>query len=249
MFNSKDKFYLHIPSNASKNSLANKFNVNYNTTLLNSVKKNWKVSLSTFSFINNTKIFREDQEIRYKDKNQLLYNIINIEAKFYTVKSLISTINKKAKNIFNVRIDPNNKIEFYKQGEKSLEIDIDPYLSSVLGCKDNFTIGHELNHIGTYQIDPYFHIRYMFIYCNICDFSYTGRSLTQLLRIVSIDYQNYEYGDLFTQEFINEHFYNITCTDLTEIEIELRDAYGNLFPLEEGRSFITLHCKNFDNHF
>ena len=122
---------------------------------------------------------------------------------------------------------------------------IDPYLAAILGCEEEFQV-NEQSYKCKHKLDIYFHTRYMYIYTNICDFSYYGNQLTQLLRIIALNLEDYKQGTLYSEDFYNEHFYDINIANLNKIDIQIRDSYGNLYPLVEGRTLITQLCKKYE---
>lgn len=85
------------------------------------------------------------------------------------------------------------------------------------------------------------HIYYgLYVYCDIIKPSFVGDTLTHLLRFVEIP-PNINYGDQIVISYPDTHYIPLLIKNFKNIEIHIKDEYGNSFPFEFGRSIIILH--------
>ena len=83
----------------------------------------------------------------------------------------------------------------------------------------------------------------MYIYTNICEYSYLGDTRAQILRVVRIPYDS-KTGDINTTLIFNPiHYVCVREIDLDVIHIKMCDVEGNLFPFGRGNLIAKLHFK------
>ena len=96
---------------------------------------------------------------------------------------------------------------------------------------------------GEITADIFAGLHYMFLYCNICSYSYVGNGRSQVLKIIPIDLTNSQLGEVKNFKFFPEMFVPVLHDNLNQIEIELRSESGDLYPLTHGRSLCVLHFR------
>ena len=86
----------------------------------------------------------------------------------------------------------------------------------------------------------------LFIYSDVCEPYITGDGKTSLLRIVSVDTSNRDFGSCQSIHFSSGHYIPLHRTDFQTIEIDIRDQLGEHIPFEFGTLTVTLHFRRYD---
>ena len=79
----------------------------------------------------------------------------------------------------------------------------------------------------------------LFVYCDICQTSRVGDSLTQLLTIVDVP-MNAKYGEQIYRRFEVPQFQKVSRNYITDIEIDIRDDTGAAIPFVFGRVIMKI---------
>lgn len=86
----------------------------------------------------------------------------------------------------------------------------------------------------------------LFIYTDLCESHVTGDVQTPLLRVVPVDLDRYEYGNMRLKIFSAPKYVNLLKTNFETIEIDIRDETGENVPFDHGTLTVTLHFKRID---
>ena len=167
---------------------------------------------------------------------------IKLTKEYYTSNDeVIEELNKQSTTLkfskFNKNLYLMSSITYEKVKTQSTKI---------LGFKDtsySFPMRLTPSITGEFSVDLLAGKHYIFIYCNICQFSHLGNIKAKILRVIPIDSKNITYGELKTYRFQQEMFVPLDRQCINEIKIEVRDEFGELFPLTSGRSLVVLHFR------
>ena len=84
----------------------------------------------------------------------------------------------------------------------------------------------------------------LFVYCDVCQTSRVGDSLTQLLTIIDVPMRA-RYGEQIYRRFEVPQFQRVSRNYITEIEIDIRDDTGAAVPFQFGRVIMKLIFRRF----
>ena len=82
------------------------------------------------------------------------------------------------------------------------------------------------------------------LYSNICDFSYFGSNKLPILRACKFPLRSGKFD--FVIIYDTPHYVPVIGNRIQEIEIELRDLQGHLFPIDEGHAIVKLHFRKIE---
>lgn len=81
----------------------------------------------------------------------------------------------------------------------------------------------------------------IYIYCNIVKPQIVGNTCVPLLRTVTVDVSNLNYGQPFTQIFHNPHYVGLSRGQIESMEIKLMSDQDKLIDFSFGSSILKLH--------
>lgn len=84
------------------------------------------------------------------------------------------------------------------------------------------------------------------IYSDICEPYVTGDVHSRLLRVVSMNTDNYEYGITRIKSFSPPMYIPLLFNSFQTIEIDIRDEFGQPIPFDYGTVTVTLHFKKIE---
>ena len=85
------------------------------------------------------------------------------------------------------------------------------------------------------------------VYSDICDFSYFGSTKLPILRACKIPISRWnKYNHVIIYD--TPHYVPVISDRIQEIEIQLRDLSGHLFPIVEGHAIVKLHFRRIENN-
>ena len=156
---------------------------------------------------------------------------------FDTVDSIVDEINSM-QGFFKLHL-VNEKIVL-KENKMKCDIILQNGLEYILGFRDK--ILREQHTVANYlpQLDR--GIFAFFIYCNICSETVVGNSLVRLLRTVHVP--RVKYGETINHVIDNPLYIDVSRNILDTIEVEIRDAYGNLIPFQSTKILMTLNFRH-----
>lgn len=83
----------------------------------------------------------------------------------------------------------------------------------------------------------------LFIYSNLCEPCVVGDTHAPLLRIVSLDAREFNFGSTIVKRFAPVNYTPLLSNRFQVIDIDIRDQYGNPIPFEFGTLTLALHFK------
>lgn len=83
----------------------------------------------------------------------------------------------------------------------------------------------------------------LFIYSNLCEPSIVGDTHAPLLRIVSLDEREFNFGSTIVKRFAPVNYTPLLNNRFQIIDIDIRDQFGNPIPFEFGTLTVALHFK------
>ena len=86
----------------------------------------------------------------------------------------------------------------------------------------------------------------LMIYSDLCEPYMTGDVQSRLLRAVSINADNYEYGTTLIKSFSSPMYIPLLFNSFQTVEIDIRDQCGESIPFDHGTVTATLHFKRTD---
>lgn len=197
-------------------------------------------------------IYDENDQLSKIDSNMSLYSEISVTRKTEFEISLKPGYYKNGFDLINCfpkneLIKHGVKFEFNEFSNR-LKMTIDRNdilvsfsrdLASILGFIDFKESKNTI--IASRSINFMRGISSIFLYCDICQDSIVGDVMAPLLRTVHFKRNNY--GDPINILYTNPVFIPLCKSFINSIEIILMDDLGQLIPIEEGKTIVTLQFK------
>lgn len=237
--------YLTLPSSASKDIFPDNNPSSYNIQLSSSIHLTDKreVALVEISYNNNFKNVPDfDVVIFLKDKEKKIHSIDG--GHFKNLNSLLHNINakiKEAKFYYDNYLDRcyfviNNgisNIEMIDNLSKTvLGFDINKNYETVKDGKKTMIAGHPP--VITRPFDT------LFIYSDIIEETVVGDKEAKLMRTVPITGL---FNERVNYEFRNAHYHPIEKSEISRIEIDIRDDTGTRIDFGDEEVSLTLHLR------
>ncbi len=253
-------FIVTIPSNTSKQYFSDNTQSHFKIYLPKELyfSTQYEVALLEISYPNNFYNFIDQYiKVDYKRSGRKYSIPIDIPDGYYPTDEIMSThlndaidnntmlhSNIKEKIDFSDR-DPRNKTRFYiKENTNEIKITVSEKIAKFLGfeMEDN-----ENSYIldGTvrsnYPSDVFRGLHSMYIYSNIIERQIVGDSLVPLLRVCTIN--NDDYGNQISCTFNHLRYIPLSLNNIRIIEIDIRNEYGERLPFTSGHVIISLHFR------
>ena len=89
----------------------------------------------------------------------------------------------------------------------------------------------------------------MYVYSDIMEPCPVGDTRSPLLRIIQHNENYAESASLCHKEFTRIHYHKVKRKNINEIEIDIKDCYGEKIPFDRGILTVTLHLRRAKSHF
>ena len=246
-------FFVTLPSNASMDFYDNVVS-NYTTKLANPIKLDgdWVVGISKVLFRNSIQSSLGFFTLFHNGKSQKLemscYDGDSISQVFTDFNLHLADVLKKLPNEFSspFSIEISDASIGYKNikiiANESFSFSIGGYLGDILHVPDsNFKYDKRNPFIGRIKDIEVNMNESMFIYTDIIEDQYVGDSRSKLLDTLSIKGKK---DEVVTIELENPNYVNLNKSEISSINISLRDSTGELIHFTKFAKFIVkLHFK------
>lgn len=254
-----DSFYITLPSNVKNERLSNKIG-NYVTDLPSklNLSKDWKVGLVEIQYTNSWFNLKTDERVRIVTRvnKTPISDWITLKAGRYI--DIYAIINEISHLNFSVRLTGEKEripelranILAYKlmmregiQNEKALVFEFSKGLAEIFGVTKGFDCCQFENEgsyyiaKGTYDLSA--GIDGLFVYSDVVDYSIVGNTRAQLLRVVKVGKE--DFGDKIDITYDKPFYLPLASTEISTIEIDIKDGAGEPIDFKFGRVEIVLH--------
>jgi hypothetical protein len=83
----------------------------------------------------------------------------------------------------------------------------------------------------------------IYVYMDIVHPQFVGDVMARLLRVVRVDMKKFVYGGMCTETFHNPQYVPVEKNDFQEVEIDIRDEFGNPVSFFTGSTTAVLHFR------
>ena len=85
----------------------------------------------------------------------------------------------------------------------------------------------------------------LYLYSDVCDYSYVGDTMEQLLRVVAIKGQPFE---VVTERFDSPHYVPVLHSHIQSINVTIGNEVGENAPFQTGKTLVKLHFRPARNY-
>ena len=238
--------YLTLPSDSSYGHHPNNKPAEYITQLHHPLDLHggeWEVGLSEIIYPRNWLTLRNlaESTIQVLDMTDNSYRLLYVPMRHYeNMESLVKEVDEKLTDVANLTWNENTKqVEFTFAAERHRVL-WSTRLQKLLGFHRMLWADGEHGFMKWDGRTVWDTMDSMYVYCNIAEHQLVGDSYAPLLRIVPLDGKH---GDIVSRSFENVHYVSAKASHFQSVEVNLRDAQGNLVPFQGGRVVIVLHLR------
>lgn len=261
-----DSFFVILPSNSSMHYFPDNTTTKFITKLPRQIQLQgeWLVSLVEIAYpmtllhipSSGNLISFEDGDHDLSTINQLTRRSLKRDpvpsGVYRSIDDLMSTINKlphmSGHLLFTLSRSGQVEVTRVCEDQRYHDFRVSPAIARLLGFTEEACRAVEIAPRGKYVGSRPASLSgalpsSMFVYSDICETYITGDVQTPLLRVVSIDADNFKYGATKIKSFSAPRYIPLIRNNLQTIEIDIRDEFGNAIPFEQGTLTVTLHFK------
>lgn len=241
-----DKYeYVTLTSHDSRHLYPDNHMANFKTKLGWRMRRpgNWEVGLVRLSFTNTLCTFNEPQSVEIRERgDDYGLSILIAPQHFRTIDHLIRTINRTLKR--DISVSEEDRLPTLGQDKhgrvykfdgmingKVHTLHISEGLELILGLKRS-----GFHHLTAFKNDVY-------VYIDCIKSSIVGDTTVQLLDIVDIGSEETDHGEQTIIKIKKPNYVPVSYSDITEIEVQLRDDTGKEIKFEYGLVSVTLHFR------
>ena len=241
--NSRRRFHLTLPSNASMDCYPNNTVAKYTTKLPRNIdlEGDWEVSLSEISVPVDFHNVSENQCHLKVTTTKNVISTLYVPAGYYeTIGKLLGVVNQLVRDMNITFSKYKKKVKLRNEGD--YVVMFNEALGRILGFEDMLVYYPGTTYLAKYDVQLAVKtVETLFVYCDVLEHVVVGDVMAPLLRIVDMKHAT-ENGRM--HKILNPPLYvPLQKKNFDTIEINIMCDTGNVVPFGDGKSVAVLEFK------